>query len=460
MARNMERPALQKLLADIKDGKVHTIVVYKIDRLTRSLMDFAKLVDIFDEYGVTFVSVTQSFNTTTSMGRLTLNVLLSFAQFEREVSAERIRDKFAASKKKGMWMGGVPPLGYQVEDRKLIINTDNAILARRIFDQYLTLGCIAKLKRYLDTKGVKSPMRMSGRGNQLGGNYYSRGALYNMLANPIYIGKIKHKDNVYEGLHDGIIDEDIWNQVQQKLSEQAAKPRGHTKASSDNILKGLLFDYNDTPYSPVFTKKGKQTYRYYVSQNTIQDKDHPEGILNRLPAHEIEKHISKAIEVKMMDIEFLSEVFNSDNNQSETLAYISSNIGKIDINTIIKTCTNKVIIGMETVDIILNLLRLKTYFENALQMNIPADDMQDTATIETSFKTHKSYKGAVVIKSANLSDPLDLPPQQLKNLVRGVVWRDEHFNGMSMKAIAEREGVSKASVGQVIMRSFDMLMAM
>lgn len=457
---NMERPALQRLLADIKEGKVHTIVVYKIDRLTRSLMDFAKLVDIFDEYGVTFVSVTQSFNTTTSMGRLTLNVLLSFAQFEREVSAERIRDKFAASKKKGMWMGGVPPLGYQVEDRKLIINTDNAILARRIFDQYLKLGCVAKLKRYLDAKDIKSPKRTSGRGKPLGGNYYSRGALYNILQNPTYIGKIKHKDNVYDGLHDGIIDEDIWHQVQQKLSDQAAKPRGHTKASSGNILKGLLFDHNNTPYSPVFTKKGKQTYRYYVSQNVIQDNDHPEGVLNRLPAHEIEKHVLKSIKSKMMTAEFISEIFNFDDHHSKTVSYIAGKANKIEPNDLLKTCVKKIVISVDQINITLSVSKLKSYFETLLKVNIPTNGFQETLTIKTSFKTQKSHKGAVVIKSDNIDDPLDLPPQQLKNLVRGVVWRDEHFNGLSMKAIAEREGVSKASVGQIIMRSFDTLMAM
>jgi site-specific DNA recombinase len=457
---NMERPALQHLLADIKDGKVHTIVVYKIDRLTRSLMDFAKLVDIFDEYGVTFVSVTQSFNTTTSMGRLTLNVLLSFAQFEREVSAERIRDKFAASKKKGMWMGGNPPLGYEVQDRKLIINLEHAAITEKIFDRYLTLGCVAKLKRYLDANGIKSPQRISGRGNPLGGNYYSRGALYNILSNPIYIGKIKHKDNIYDGLHDGIIEEDIWHKVQKKLSDQAAKPRGHTKASSDNILKGLLFDYNDTPYSPVFTKKGKQTYRYYVSQNTIQDKDHPEGILNRLPAHEIEKHVSRSIEIKVMSEGFLSDIFNIDNDNSKTLSYIVKNTDVIDTNDILKTCVNKIVISVDQINITLSISKLKSYFETLFKMNIPTNVFQETMTIETSFKTQKSYKGAVVIKSDNIDDPLDLPPQQLKNLVRGVAWRDEHFNGLSMKAIAEREGVSKASVGQIIMRSFDTLMAM
>jgi len=214
---NLDRPALQKLLADIKEGKVQTIVVYKIDRLTRSLMDFSKLVEIFDEYGVTFVSITQSFNTTTSMGRLTLNVLLSFAQFEREVSAERIRDKILASKKKGMWMGGNPPIGYEAIDKKLIVNKDHAKTATMIFKRYLALGCVAKLKKELDINGTVSNQRISKRGNVTGGRPYSRGALYSILQSPIYIGKIRHKDKSYDGQHEAIISQDLWDEVQDKL---------------------------------------------------------------------------------------------------------------------------------------------------------------------------------------------------------------------------------------------------
>lgn len=182
---NMERPALKRLLADIQEGKVDIVVVYKIDRLTRSLMDFSKLVEIFDKHEVTFVSVTQSFNTTTSMGRLTLNMLLSFAQFEREVSAERIRDKVAASKKKGMWMGGNPPVGYEVKDRQLIIHDEGAKLARHLFDRYLTLGCVAKLKEELDSQGIFSLQRLSQRGKSVGGKPFTRGALYGDL-NPFF----------------------------------------------------------------------------------------------------------------------------------------------------------------------------------------------------------------------------------------------------------------------------------
>src|SRR6202142_3968958 len=201
----MERPALQRLLADINQGLIDVVVVYKVDRLTRSLADFAKLVEIFEARGVSFVSVTQQFNTTTSMGRLTLNVLLSFAQFEREVTGERIRDKIAASKKKGMWMGGNPPLGYDVRERKLLVNPEEAKLVRPLFNLYFELGCVSKLKARLDREGIKSKMRLSVAGNRSGGSPYSRGALYQILQSPIYLGEIHHRGQNYSGEHKAIV---------------------------------------------------------------------------------------------------------------------------------------------------------------------------------------------------------------------------------------------------------------
>ncbi len=226
---NMERPGLQQLLTDIKDRKIDIVVVYKIDRLT-------------------------------------LNVLLSFAQFEREVCAERIRDKFAASKKKGMWMGGVPPVGYEVQDRQLLINEEGEKTVKYLFKQYLELGCVAKLKRKLDEDGIITQKRLSQRGKEMGGKPYSRGALHAMLKNPIYIGKIKHKDKIYEGLHEGVIDDNVWKAVQKKLNAQAVAKEGHKKSRETNLLKGLLFDCEGTPYSPDYTKKKNgQIYRYYTS---------------------------------------------------------------------------------------------------------------------------------------------------------------------------------------------------
>ena len=215
----LDRPALQRLLADIADAKVDVVVVYKIDRLTRSLFDFAKIVEAFDAKGVSFVSITQQFNTTTSMGRLTLNVLLSFAQFEREVAGERIRDKIAASKKKGMWMGGLPPLGYEVRDRKLVVNVEEAKTLLYIFRRYVELRSVRALKVELDAAGIHSKRRTFADGTVCGGHKLSRGALYLMLQNRIYRGEITHKGNAYRGEHKAIVDEALWDKVQAVLAE-------------------------------------------------------------------------------------------------------------------------------------------------------------------------------------------------------------------------------------------------
>jgi site-specific DNA recombinase len=240
---SMDRPALQKLLADVHARRIDVIVVYKVDRLTRSLADFAKLVETFDAHGVSFVSVTQSFNTTTSMGRLTLNVLLSFAQFEREVTGERIRDKIAASKKKGMWMGGVVPLGYRVVDRALHVVDDHAAIVRSLFRRYLEAGSVVRLKQQLDAEGVRIPIRINGGGRSTGGGLLSRGHVYKLLSNPIYVGRIAHKGQVHEGQHPPIVTGDLWEQVQQSLRDHlGAATTKRTRQSSDALLAGKLYD--------------------------------------------------------------------------------------------------------------------------------------------------------------------------------------------------------------------------
>ena len=214
-----ERPAFQRLLSDVSAGKIDVVVVYKVDRLTRSLSDFAKIVDIFDKHTVSFVSVTQQFNTTSSMGRLTLNILLSFAQFEREVTGERIRDKIAASKKKGLWMGGLPSLGYDIKDRKLVVNEEEAKTVRYIFRRYVELKSVRLLKADLDGLGIVSKTRVASDGSRYGEKPLARGALYLMLQNRIYRGEIVHKDKSYPGEHEAIIDETLWNTVQAILTE-------------------------------------------------------------------------------------------------------------------------------------------------------------------------------------------------------------------------------------------------
>ncbi len=273
----LDRPALQRLLADIEDGLVDVIVVYKIDRLSRSLADFAKLVDVFDRNQVTFVSVTQSFNTTTSMGRLTLNVLLSFAQFEREVTAERIRDKFAASRAKGIWMGGWAPLGYDVCDRRLVVNQDEAATVRMIFERFVSVGSATALARSLRAEGVCTKR----------GKPFDKGALYHLLNNRVYVGEAVHKGTSHPGEHDAIIGRALWDRVHAILAESPRKRAANTRAQTPALLKGLLFGPDGAAFSPTHTRKGGKLYRYYVSQ-TVLKQGAGACPIGRVPAAEIE----------------------------------------------------------------------------------------------------------------------------------------------------------------------------
>jgi DNA invertase Pin-like site-specific DNA recombinase len=256
---------LQQLLSDIRAGLVDTVVVYKVDRLTRSLTDFAKMVELFDARGVSFVAVTQQFNTTTSMGRLTLNMLLSFAQFEREVIGERIRDKIAGSKRKGIWMGGTLPLGYRAHSRKLVVNPEEAQRVRQIFERYLELGSVRLLKIELEQNAIVSGVRVSRKGNSSGGQQFSRGALYPLLSNPIYIGEIRHRKESHPGQHEAIVSRELWERVQQRLRERKVRSgEGRKTAASNSPLAGKLFDENGEPLYVQGAAKGPRRYCYYA----------------------------------------------------------------------------------------------------------------------------------------------------------------------------------------------------
>jgi site-specific DNA recombinase len=293
---SMERPALRKLLADVEAKRIDVIVVYKVDRLTRSLADFAKLVELFDKHEVSFVSVTQSFNTTTSMGRLTLNVLLSFAQFEREVTGERIRDKIAASKKKGMWMGGVVPLGYRVEDRALHVVEDHAEIVRSLFQRYLGAGSVVRLKQHLDAEGFRLPVRIDGAGRSTGGGPISRGHIYKILSNPIYAGRIAHKRQVHQGQHQPIVSQDLWDQVEQRLRDRhGALTTKRTRQASEALLAGKLFDDRGSRMSPSWARKGPKRWRYYVSQAALRGDKSKAGSIIRVPAPALEALVAGAV---------------------------------------------------------------------------------------------------------------------------------------------------------------------
>jgi site-specific DNA recombinase len=287
---SLERPALQQLLADVRAGRIDIVLVYKVDRLTRSLADFAKLIELFDARGVSFVSVTQSFNTSSSMGRLTLNVLLSFAQFERELIGERVRDKIAASKRKGLWVGGPVPLGYAAVDKKILVVPAEAEAVRTIFARYLALGSIRALAEELDRLGIHSKRRRLSNGRSVGGNRFGVGALAHLLKNRFYIGEVVYRGEVQRGQHEPILESALFEAVRAKLAAQAAARRCRLRGSPA-LLTGRLFDAGGDRMSPTHTNKGGARYRYYVSQAMLQGKSPAAGLVGRVPAAEIEAFV-------------------------------------------------------------------------------------------------------------------------------------------------------------------------
>lgn len=299
---SMERPALARLLADVREGKVDIVIVYKVDRLTRSLNDFARIIDVFDAAGASFVSVTQQFNTTTSMGRLTLNVLLSFAQFEREVIAERIRDKIAQSKARGIWMGGPVPLGYDVDDRKLLPNVKEAKIVEHIFQRYLAVPSVMALMEELKTEGIVTKRQTMRDGSVRGGQPFVRGPLHHLLANPIYVGKIRHRDQVYDGEHSPIIDQTLWDAVQAKRAGAIGTRRARGNSEHRSLLTGMIRDHVDRPMSPSHAVKQKRRYRYYVSSMTaVADDATIKAPALRLPAAELEQATIDAVASLIVD---------------------------------------------------------------------------------------------------------------------------------------------------------------
>ena len=291
---NTDRPALQRLLDDVGVGKVDIIVVYKVDRLTRSLADFAKLVELFDQHHVSFVSVTQQFNTTTSMGRLTLNVLLSFAQFEREVTSERIRDKIAASKRKGLWVGGMAPLGYDTRDRKISVNQAESQRVRTIFETYLRLGSLNLLLADLRKRGILTKVRTLKTGRTVGGVLFTRGSLAHLLRNRFYVGEVTFKGEILTGEQSAIIDRTLFDAVQSRLTEQV-NSHNAARMKSEALLIGRIFDDRGNRMSPSHARKGAARYRYYLSSALLQGRAEDAGSVRRIPASEIEALVVRVV---------------------------------------------------------------------------------------------------------------------------------------------------------------------
>ncbi len=293
---NMARPGLMQLLADVDAGKVDVIVVYKVDRLTRSLADFARIVDTLDRAGASFVSVTQAFNTTSSMGRLTLNVLLSFAQFEREVTSERIRDKVAASKRKGMWMGGPVPIGYRLGDRKLVIDPDEGKVVRNIFERYVAHRSIGLLADELAATGVRTKVRSFSNGRTIGGIPFTLGPLAALLKNPVYIGKVAHGGKLHDGEHEAIIGDALWDAVQSGLATNRREHRLGKRSRYPSLLTGMITDPEGRSMSPTFSSKGSTRHHYYVSRMKPGEDRKSKW---RVPAGEIDRAVLQCLVARM-----------------------------------------------------------------------------------------------------------------------------------------------------------------
>lgn len=364
----MERPAIQQLLSDVEAGQIDIILVYKVDRLSRSLADFVRLIERFDELNVSFVSVTQQFNTSSSMGRLTLNVLLSFAQFEREVTGERIRDKIAASKKKGHWMGGLAPLGFDAHDKQLHVNEKEAPLVNHIYQRYLALGSVRQLKHELDRDGIVSKVRVNSTGTT-GGRPFSRGALYLILRNPLYVGKVSHKGTLYKGQHQAIVSSGLWEKVQKRLHENRQRKTIRANKLDPSLFTGLLYDDNHYLMSPSHTRKGQRRYRYYVSQAALQYKDSQQGSVIRVSAKQIEtlvighllEHLTDGLKVlELVDtLELPADKQALVIKQAQLLAAQWKSLRASQQIEIMQTIINQIIISKEALTIQIDAHHLK-----------------------------------------------------------------------------------------------------
>ncbi len=413
----MERPALQRLLEDVKAKKLDVIVVYKVDRLTRSLADFAKLVELFDAHEVSFVSVTQSFNTTSSMGRLTLNVLLSFAQFEREVTGERIRDKVAASKKKGMWMGGNVPFGYRLQDRKLIINACEAETVRQIFNLYLEVGSLPMLAARLAERGVVSRTRSYG-GKLIGGQNFRTGALSHLLTNRVYVGEVKHHENVYPGEHEPILAREIFEEVQSKLAERLNR-KNKAAHKSQSLLQGLLFDSKGNRMVPVHSRKSGLRYRYYQSWVLNHGQKEKAGKVSRVPAHEIEQAVLEGLELRS----------NADHQE----------IVKI----------------LERIEVLEGELKL-TLKQEATTENIATADpyasQRSIAWSKQALRRKKELIPAAMEDASHRPMRSETRSRLLKAVAQGRIWLDELIDGkeLTISGLAKQNRLSERSVRSTI----------
>jgi site-specific DNA recombinase len=373
---NMERPGLKALLADIDAGLVDVIVVYKVDRLTRSLADFAKIVERLDAKQASFVSVTQAFNTTTSMGRLTLNVLLSFAQFEREVTGERIRDKIAATKKKGLWMGGPVPLGYQVIERKLVPVPEEAERVREIMRRYIASTSANQLLAELEAEGIRTKVQHRTSGPHKGGIPFKRGSLFYLLANPIYCGMIVHKGKVYEGEHEAIVDEELWDAVQARLQQKAPPRKRKSNDQQEAMLRGLLIDPEGRPMVPTYTKKGTRRYAYYETRKDIAAKPGA-AAPTRIAQSSIERHIISQLTTLLEDEHALRRLSGLQEAGQLTALFEAVRLRHLELahpssrDDTVRSLIGSIVMGSSSMRISINLAALGSEGEASIELPVP-----------------------------------------------------------------------------------------
>ena len=461
---NLERPALQGLLADIRAGRIDIVVVYKVDRLTRSLADFARLVELFDAEAVSFVSVTQQFNTTSSMRRLTLNVLLSFAQFEREVTGERIRDKIAASKKKGMWMGGNVPLGYDASGRALVVNHAEAETVRCIFALYRELGCVRRVKEEADRLGLRTKCSTTANGTERGGKPFSRGHIYTVLSNPIYTGQIAHKDQLYPGQHPALIDADSWAAVRDQVAGNASDHLRKAKAAEPSLLSGLLVDAQGERLTPSHAVKKGRRYRYYVSAALITDAGTDRAQGWRLAAREIEEAVIRILADALTSPASLVERFGATGMPSDQLrkqlgraarmaAALSGAPG--ERAKLVRELVEKIIVDEKTIIITLRRGLL-------LGGDVPscASEAVSDGAVELTAAVAFTRRGAdtklVLPGLAQQKHSSRCDPALIKAIARGRTWFEELATGRarSLQELAKRDGISRRYIRRLVGLAF------
>ena len=486
----MERPALQDLLSNIKAGKIDVVVVYKIDRLTRSLMDFAKIVEVFDAQKVSFVSVTQQFNTLSSMGRLTLNVLLSFAQFEREVTAERIRDKIAASKNKGMWMGGAVPMGYEARDKKLVINPQEAEIIRRIFHLYLEIGSVRLLNERLDELRLVTKARGQAGGSKAvdcwsgrsagkipvsqrsqrvsGGKPFTRGHLHWLLTNPIYVGDIRHKDQIVVGQHDAIIDRQLWDAVQRTLKGQA-NPRSRSgNLVGGSLLGGLLFDETGDRLTPSHAIKNGRRYRYYISQRLMQARKRDASGW-RLPAEELEAMILAAMRILVADHRQLGGIIGMEGREANAVMVAmdrATEFGRslsMPLDTLALENLRSVVarIDIEPGQLSLTLSRdglsrcLGLDSGNRQNDSAPSPDSA-TVTISLPFDVRRRGVEARLVIGGDEQRPPSIDQRLIDTIARAMSWMQRLTSGTTKTTaeVAREDGIDDGEISRVLPLAF------